>query len=142
MARLNLRLSRESSESSADAPFLPVTEKRRGLLPVRRDPRRVRHPHAVPAAAPVRVDSGDPDAAVELVAGPPLLQVHGAGDRGPVVRDVRLQGAVHEQVVLLQYRYNQSINKLIDQSNNQVGLDWSLLQLINVKILRIAKKNL
>ncbi len=42
-----------------------------------------------------------PDAAVELVTVAPLLQVHWAGDRRPVVRDIRLQGAVHEQVVVL-----------------------------------------
>ncbi len=42
-----------------------------------------------------------PNTAVELVSIAPLLQVHGAGDRGPVVGDEGLQGAVHEQVVVL-----------------------------------------
>ena len=42
-----------------------------------------------------------PDTAVDLVAVAPLVDVDRAWDGGPVVSYVRLQGAVHEQVVVL-----------------------------------------
>ena len=54
--------------------------------------------------AAVRVDARDANAAVELVRGValPLLYVHRGGDGGAVVGHERLQGAVHEEVVLLE----------------------------------------
>ena len=108
VADLDFRLSPESGKlTSANVGLLGVLEQGGRLLAVGGDPQAVCHPHPLPHAAPaaplhpLRVDLADADAAVDLVAAAPLVDVDGGGDGGAVVGDVGLQRAVQEQVVLL-----------------------------------------